>query len=261
MMDESLLCPKCDTRYTRQDLSGSLLVCPTCGFHFLMEPYERIACVADPGSFREFPLPSRESDPLGMERYQKKFETAVRETGLSESLVAGSCTIDSRSVILAIMSFSFIGGSMGVVVGEQIAHVLREGSSRKAPVIIYTSSGGVRMQEGIFALMQMAKTANAVNRLDRAGVPLFIVLCNPSSGGVLASFGMLGDVIIAEPDAFVGFSSPHLIQKTTGKKVSDGFQRSESQLHRGFVDIVAPRKDQRALLIKLLRAHAAGAYE
>lgn len=257
-MESRLTCPSCGAVRARAELIPSLLVCPACGHHFRMEPFERVQAVADPGSFAELwgDLPAR--DPIGMKGYRGKLEEAARETGLGEAAIAGTCAIDGRTVVLAVMSFSFIGGSMGSVVGEKIARAMREGLERKCPVIIYASSGGARMQEGAHSLMQMAKTASAAWLLDRARIPLFIVLCDPTSGGVTASFATLGDVIIAEPGAFVGFSGPRVIEKTVSGKLPEGLQSAERQLARGFVDGVVPRPEQRPFIARMLKAHPAG---
>jgi len=223
-----------------------------------MEPYERIAMVADPGSFTEINHAMPALDPVGMEGYRERLANAAAETGLPEAVITGLCSINARPVILAVMAFSFIGGSVGSIVGEKIAKAMIEGLERKCPVIIYASSGGARMQEGICSLMQMAKTASAAWLLDRASIPLLIVLCDPTSGGVIASFASLGDVILAEPGAFIGFSGPRVIETTINGKMPEGLQRAERQLERGFVDVIAPRAAQRDLLDRLLRAHRVG---
>lgn len=257
-METQLICPSCGAVRSRAELIPSLLVCPSCGHHFRMEPFERVQAVADPGSFVELWSDLPASDPIGMKGYREKLVNASRETGLSEAAIAGTCAIDGQAIVLAIMSFSFIGGSMGSVVGEKIARAMREGFERKCPVLIYTSSGGARMQEGAHSLMQMVKTSSAAWLLDRARIPLFIVLCDPTSGGVTASFAMLGDVILAEPGAFVGFSGPRVIEKTISGKLPEGLQSAERQLARGFVDSIVPRTEQRAFLSRMLRAHPAG---
>ena len=257
-MESRLICPSCGGARSRAELIPAFLVCPTCGHHFRMEPLERVDAVADPGSFEELwgDLPAL--DPIGMKGYREKIEEASHDTGLDEAAIAGTCAIDGRPVVLAVMSFSFIGGSMGSVVGEKIARAMREGLERKCPVLIYASSGGARMQEGAHSLMQMVKTSSAAWLLDRARIPLFIVLCDPTSGGVTASFAMLGDVILAEPGAFVGFSGPRVIEKTVSGKLPEGLQSAERQLARGFVDSVVPRSEQRAFISRMLRAHSTG---
>jgi len=257
-MNQSLHCLVCNTDHPRAELAATLFVCPSCGYHFRMEPYERVAMVADPGSFKEINHAMPSLDPVGMEGYRERLSNAAAETGLPEAVVTGVCAIKSRPVVLAVMAFSFIGGSMGSIAGEKIAKAMLEGLERKCPVIIYASSGGARMQEGIYSLMQMAKTASGAWLLDRARIPLFIVLCDPTSGGVIASFASLGDVILAEPGAFIGFSGPRVIETTINGKMPEGLQRAERQLERGFVDIIAPRAAQRDLLDRLLRAHRVG---
>ncbi|HNY21374.1 MAG TPA: acetyl-CoA carboxylase carboxyltransferase subunit beta [Treponemataceae bacterium] len=255
MPDDTLYCATCKKERTRSELASTLLVCPDCGHHFRMEPYERIATVADPGSFVEFDHDAPLKDPIGMVGYRERLAEAVKSTGLPEAVITGSCAIEGNPAIVAAMSFSFIGGSMGSVAGQKITRAMLEGVERRVPVIAFAASGGVRMQEGIHSLMQMVKTSSAAWRLDREGIPLFIVLCDPSSGGVIASFAMLGDVIIAEPGAFVGFAGPRVIEKTINRGMPEGLQRAERQLDRGFVDIIAPRGEHRELLARLMRTH------
>ena len=252
-----LRCPACDSDYSRAELIPSFLVCPSCGHHFRMEPYERLAAIADSGSFTELWRDLPPNDPLHMKGYAEKVSSAARETGLSEAVIAGTCLIDSQSAVIAVMTFSFIGGSMGTVVGERLARAMREGVEKKCPVVIFASSGGARMQEGVQALMQMVKTASAAWLLDRARVPLFVFLCDPTSGGAIASFAMLGDVIAAEPGAFVGFQGPRVIEKTISGAVPAGFQSAERQLEHGFVDCIVPRQEQRAFLSRMIKAHSA----
>jgi acetyl-CoA carboxylase carboxyl transferase subunit beta len=252
-----LRCPACDCDYSRAELIPSFLVCPSCGHHFRMEPYERLDAIADTGSFRELWRDLSPNDPLLMAGYAEKVASAARETGLSEAVIAGTCMIESQSAVIAVMSFSFIGGSIGTVVGERIARAMREGVEKNCPVVIFATSGGARMQEGVQALMQMVKTSSAAWLLDRARVPLFVFLCDPTSGGAIASFAMLGDVIAAEPGAFVGFQGPRVIEKTISGAVPAGFQSAERQLEHGFVDCIVPRSEQRAFLSRMIKAHSA----
>ena len=195
----SVSCPSCTAEISPAALDANLKVCPSCGYHFRMEPGERIAYLADPGTFVEFCRSMTSLNPISMEGYEEKLSEAGRKSNLSEAVVTGTCEIEQIPVVLALMSFSFMGGSMGSVVGEKITRAMLKGLKTRRPVIIYTTSGGARMQEGIFSLMQMAKTASAAAELDRAGIPLFMVLCDPTTGGVTASFAMLGDIAIAEP--------------------------------------------------------------
>ncbi|HPX47890.1 MAG TPA: acetyl-CoA carboxylase carboxyltransferase subunit beta [Treponemataceae bacterium] len=254
----SVSCPSCTAEISPAALDANLKVCPSCGFHFRMEPGERIAYLADPGTFVEFSRSMTSLNPISMEGYEEKLSEAGRKSNLSEAVVTGTCEIEQIPVVLALMSFSFMGGSMGSVVGEKITRAMLKGLKTRRPVIIYTTSGGARMQEGIFSLMQMAKTASASAELDRAGIPLFMVLCDPTTGGVTASFAMLGDIAIAEPGALIGFAGPRVIEGTIKQTLPDGFQRAEFQQDKGFVDLVCPRRDQRSLLVKLLKAHSGG---
>ncbi len=174
---------------------------------------------------------------------------------MKEAVVTGLCAIDGRPAILAAMSFNFMGGSMGSVVGEKICRALLRGAQERLPVIVYATSGGARMQEGIFSLMQMAKTASAAAELDKAGVPFFVVLCDPTTGGVTASFAMLADVTLAEPGALIGFAGPRVIEGTIRQKLPDGFQRAEFQLEKGFIDLIVSRGKQKGILARLIDLH------
>ncbi len=248
-------CPGCKVTYDPQSVKANLMVCPSCGHHYRMEPFDRIAYLADPGSFQETCRNMKSLNPIALEGYEDKLTEAAKKSSLAEAVITGTCSIDEVPVVLALMSFSFMGGSMGSVVGEKITRAIMLGVEKKRPVIIYATSGGARMQEGIFSLMQMAKTSSAAAELDRAGLPLFMVLCDPTTGGVTASFAMLGDINIAEPGALIGFAGPRVIEGTIKQKLPEGFQRAEFQLAKGFVDYIAPRKEQRELFIKLLKAH------
>ena len=177
------------------------------------------------------------------------------EIRMKEAVITGTCTIEGKPVILAIMSFTFMGGSMGSVVGEKVSRALLKGAEEKFPVILYATSGGARMQEGIFSLLQMSKTSSAAAELENAGIPFFTVLCNPTTGGVTASFAMLADIIIAEPGALIGFAGPRVIEGTIKQKLPEGFQKAEFQLKKGFVDIISPRKEQKKLLSRLIDFH------
>jgi len=220
-----------------------------------MEPLERIAYIADPGSFREFSANLRSLNPIDLLGYEEKLSEAEDKARMKDAVITGTCLIEGKPAILGLMSFKFMGGSMGSVVGEKVSRALLKGAEEKLPVIIYTTSGGARMQEGIFSLMQMAKTSSAAAELDKAGLPFFIVLCDPTTGGVTASFAMLADVTIAEPGALIGFAGPRVIEGTIRQSLPEGFQRSEFQLEKGFVDIISPRKEQRQLLSRLIDFH------
>lgn len=256
-MSEPVTCPSCKSQIDAETLKASLKVCPSCGHHFRMEPRERIAYLADPDSFAEFCKNMKSLNPIDMDGYEEKLSEARKKSNLSDAVITGTCTIEGMPVVLALMSFSFMGGSMGSVVGEKISRAILKGAEEKKPVIVYATSGGARMQEGIFSLMQMAKTASAAAELDRAGLPLFLVLCDPTTGGVTASFAMLGDITIAEPGALIGFAGPRVIEGTIKQTLPEGFQRAEFQLEKGFVDVISPRNEHRALFTKLLKAHRA----
>lgn len=248
-------CPQCKASHSTEEISLALLTCPSCGHHYRMEPRERIAYLADKDSFKETDENLRSLNPIELAGYEEKLSEAEEKAQTKEAIITGTCTIDGRQVVLAAMSFKFMGGSMGSVVGEKVSRALLKGAAEKLPVIIYATSGGARMQEGIFSLMQMAKTSSAAAELDKEGVPLFIVLCDPTTGGVTASFAMLGDIIIAEPGALIGFAGPRVIEGTIRQKLPDGFQRAEFQQEKGFVDIIVARKDQRKTLISLIDLH------
>jgi len=254
-VNETVVCPACKTELDKKLVAENLMVCMTCNHHFRMEPKDRIAYLADPDTFVEFCRNMTSLNPIDMEGYEEKLSEATRKSNMSDAVITGTCEIEKIPVVLALMSFSFMGGSMGSVVGEKIARAMLKGAEKKMPVIIYATSGGARMQEGIFSLMQMAKTASAAAELDRNGIPLFLVLCDPTTGGVTASFAMLGDITIAEPGALIGFAGPRVIEGTIKQTLPDNFQRAEFQMEKGFVDLIAHRKDQRQLLVKLLKAH------
>jgi acetyl-CoA carboxylase carboxyl transferase subunit beta len=250
-------CPGCGAVHDRAAVDEALKTCPSCGYHYRMEPSERIPYITDPGSFREFSANLRSLNPIDLAGYEEKLSEAEAKARMKDAVITGTCTIEGKPAILGLMSFTFMGGSMGSVVGEKVCRALLRGAEEKIPVIIYTTSGGARMQEGIFSLMQMAKTSSAAAELDKAGVPFFIVLCDPTTGGVTASFAMLADLTLAEPGALIGFAGPRVIEGTIRQTLPEGFQRAEFQLEKGFVDIIVPRKDQRRTLSALLDLHKA----
>ncbi len=234
----------------------SLGVCPSCSVHARLEPRERLAWLADAGSFTEFDDTLQSLNPIDMAGYEEKLTEAQAKASEKEAVVTGRCTIEGRPAIIALMSFRFMGGSMGSVVGEKITRAMLRGAEEGLPVFIFSTSGGARMQEGIFSLMQMAKTSAAAADLEEAGMPLFIVLCDPTTGGVTASFAMLGNVILAEPGALIGFAGARVIEGTIRQKLPEGFQRAEFQLNHGFVDAIVPRDKQRKTFAFLIDSHA-----
>lgn len=256
--DPSLLtqCPSCGAMVDKQELASRLFVCPACTYHFRLTPSERISQIVDPGSFEEFSADLKSVNPINLEGYESKLSQNMRKSDLNDAVVVGTCSIETRAAILGVMSFQFMGGSMGSVVGEKITQAILQGADTNTPVILFTASGGARMQEGIFSLMQMAKTASAAALLEETGTPLFIVLTNPTTGGVTASFAMLGDVAIAEPDALIGFAGPRVIEGTIGEKLPKDFQTAEFQTKKGFIDAVVPRSQLRKTLSFLLRTHS-----
>lgn len=251
-------CPCCQKEYPSKEISKALMCCPGCGYHYRMEPVDRIEYIADPGTFKEFSAMLSSLNPIDLAGYEEKLSEAEAKARMKEAVITGTCTIEGKEVILGLMSFKFMGGSMGSVVGEKVSRALLKGAKEKKPVILYTTSGGARMQEGIFSLMQMAKTSSAAAELDKAGVPLFNVLCDPTTGGVTASFAMLADICIAEPGALIGFAGPRVIEGTIRQKLPEGFQRAEFQLEKGFVDSITARKDQKKLLARLIDLHQPG---
>jgi len=249
------VCPDCGIAHNEKEVAAALNTCPSCGHHYRMEPMERIAYLADKGSFVEFSSNLSSLNPIELSGYEEKLSEAEASAHMKDAVITGTCRIDGKPVVLALMSFKFMGGSMGSVVGEKVSRALLKGVEEKLPVIIYTTSGGARMQEGIFSLMQMAKTSTAAAELDKAGLPFFVVLCDPTTGGVTASFAMLADVTLAEPGALIGFAGPRVIEGTIRQNLPEGFQRSEFQLDKGFVDMISPRAEQRKTLSRLIDFH------
>lgn len=255
MSTETPPCPACSAAHSDDEIAAALKTCPACGHHYRMEPDERITYLADPGSFVEIDANLRSLNPIDLAGYEEKLTEAEAKARMKEAVITGTCTMDGRPVVLGAMSFKFMGGSMGSVVGEKVSRAMLLGAEEKKPVILYATSGGARMQEGIFSLLQMAKTSSSAAELDKNGVPLFIVLCDPTTGGVTASFAMLGDVTIAEPGALIGFAGPRVIEGTIRQKLPEGFQKAEFQQDKGYVDIIVARKDQRKTLITLIDLH------
>ncbi|OQX28783.1 MAG: acetyl-CoA carboxylase subunit beta [Spirochaeta sp. LUC14_002_19_P3] len=249
------MCKECNNTISKSDLIKSLQVCPECGFHIPMHPYDRIYTIVDEGSFTEFSQELTSRNPISLNGYEEKITQAQGKSGINDAVVTGVGMIEKRRVILGVMAFHFLGGSMGSVVGEKITRAILKGADENTPVILITSSGGARMQEGIFSLMQMAKTSNAAALLDDLKVPLFIILTHPTTGGVTASFAMLGDITLAEPGALIGFAGQRVIEGTLKEKLPEGFQRSEFQLQKGFVDLIVHRTEMRKTLSLLLKTH------
>ncbi|MFP4211595.1 MAG: acetyl-CoA carboxylase, carboxyltransferase subunit beta [Alkalispirochaeta sp.] len=251
-------CPSCNRPVEEQQLALNLFVCPHCGHHYRISAVERIRTLLDGGEMGEISGDVTPMNPIDFPGYEEKLDEAREITGVDEAITTGVGRIEGRQAVFAIMSFTFLGGSMGSVVGERVARAIMYAADREMPCIIFTASGGARMQEGIFSLMQMAKTSHAAALLAEAGQPLFVVLTDPTTGGVTASFSMLGDVTLAEPNALIGFAGPRVIEGTIRQKLPQGFQRAEFQQEKGFVDMVVPRTELRSVLAYLIDTHTIG---
>lgn len=245
-------CSNCKEILYKDDLHKNYSICPNCGNHFRLSSRRRVDQIIDKGTFEEFDLKITTDNPLHMDDYVKKLETLKEKTGLDEAVKCGIGNINSEKVVLCVMDSNFMMGSMGKVVGEKIAYSIEKAIELKLPVIIFCASGGARMQEGIVSLMQMAKTSAAVKKLHKAGLLYISILTDPTYGGVTASFASLGDIILAEPNAMIGFAGPRVIKQTIGQDLPEGFQTSEFLLEHGFVDKVVNRKDMKETLYKLL---------
>jgi acetyl-CoA carboxylase carboxyl transferase beta subunit len=252
-------CPRCGSHYRDDELAAALYVCGHCGHHFPMPARARIEYFADEGSFAEEAADVRSEDPLqffDLRPYAERLAEAELNTGLGEAIVVGAATLDGRAVELAVMDFSFMGGSMGSAVGEKFSRACDSATERGTPLVAVTSSGGARMQEGILSLMQLPKTVCAVEDLHDAGVPMLVVMAHPTTAGVLASFASLGDVTIAEPGALIAFTGPRVVQQTTREKLPDDFGLAEQNLRFGHLDAIVPRPEQHAYLTRVLRLFA-----
>ena len=249
-------CKKCGRRATRQIWIKSQYVCPNCGVHLPIGGYYRLSLILDHGSFRELDADLSPQDVLGFPGYPEKLAAQSDKTGLKEAVVTATGRIDGTAVVAAVLDSRFFMGSMSTAVGEKITRAVEYATARHLPLIIFSASGGARMQEGIFSLMQMAKTSAAIERFSAKGGLYISVLTHPTTGGVTASFASLGDIMLAEPGALIGFAGPRVIEQTIGEKLPAGFQRSEFQLEHGFVDQVVPRTELRATLAQLLHLHA-----
>ncbi len=248
-------CPVCEQQVFNRQLERNLRVCPTCGHHFRMSVGERIDMLLDEGSFVERDAGLESVDPLGFvdqKPYPDRLEAAVVKTGLREAAVWGTGTIDGRRVAIGLFDFRFMGGSMGSVVGEKVARCLEAALLERIPAIVVSASGGARMQEGTLSLLQLAKTTAPLVRLDAAGIPFISILTDPTTGGVLASFASLGDVIIAEPKALIGFAGARVASGTVGEELPEGFQSAEFVFEHGLIDLVVPRAELRATLSRVL---------
>lgn len=250
-----LKCNHCREIVYRKEVERNNKVCPKCDYHFPVSVSERIAMLIDFGTFKEWDAELEPLDPLNFtdtRTYKERVKAQQQKTGRKDALVMGEGAINGRKIVLGVMDFSFMGGSMGSVVGEKISRAADRSIAGRLPLVLVTASGGARMQEGILSLMQMAKTSAAVARLGEARVPFVTILSDPTFGGVTASFAMLGDVIIAEPKALIGFAGPRVIEQTIKQQLPEGFQRSEFLLDHGMVDMIVKRKHLKETLSTLL---------
>jgi len=251
-----LKCPACEAFVYRKRLERNLRVCPECSHHFRLPARDRLAQLLDEGSFTELSVGIVAVDALGFvdsKPYPARLADSQRKTGNSEAAICGTGTIGGNPLVVAIMDFAFMGGSMGSVVGEKIARLAQRSLEKKFPLIIISASGGARMQEGVLSLMQMAKTAAVLSQLHDRAIPYVSILTNPTTGGVSASFAMLGDAILAEPGAVIGFAGPRVIRQTLGQDLPEGFQTAEFLLDRGMVDHVCHRHLLKETVGRLLR--------
>lgn len=251
-------CTACGAAIPSERWVEGLLVCPQCGFHSPIGAYQRLSMVLDPGTFRELDASLAGVDPLAFPGYGEKLEAQRRRTGLCEAAVAARGKIEGHHVVTVVLDSRFLMGSMGVAVGEKVARAAEAARKAKLPLIVFSASGGARMQEGILSLMQMAKTAATFQRFQSSGGLYIAYLTHPTTGGVTASFASLGDITLAEPGALIGFAGPRVIEQTIGETLPKGFQRAEYLEEHGFIDAVVPRTQMKHTLAQLLRLHKKG---
>ncbi len=252
-------CESCGEIIYKKELEKRLYVCPKCDYHFRIGSEQYIDLLFDKDTFEEFNANITAADPLNFKdskKYSDKYKATVKKTGMNEAVVTGTGKIEKNNVVMALMDFKFLGGSMGSVVGEKISRAADKALETKSPLIILSSSGGARMHEGILSLMQMAKTSAKLARLAKNHIPYISLLTNPTTGGTTASYAMLGDVHIAEPGALIGFAGPRVIKQTIGQDLPPGFQRSEFLQEHGFVDIIVHRHELKQRIAKLLEFFA-----
>lgn len=248
-------CDSCKEILYKEQVHDNLSVCPNCGKHFRISSRRRIKQIADEGTFEEIGEGILTKDPLKFDGYLKKIESLKEKTKIKEAVTCGKCKIEGEDAIICVMDGNFLMGSMGSAVGERITLAIEEAIERRLPLVIFCVSGGARMQEGIVSLMQMAKTSSALAKLNEEGILYISVLTDPTTGGVTASFASLGDIVLAEPDALIGFAGPRVIEQTIGERLPEGFQKSEFLLEHGFVDKIVERKDMKTTIAKLIHIH------
>ena len=248
-------CNNCKEILYKEDLKSNYSICPNCGKYFRLSARRRIKQIIDEGTFEEIDADMRTSDLLKFEGYKEKIQALQEKTKIQEAIQTGTGNINGLKVAIGVMDSNFMMGSMGSVVGEKITRLVEKAIQEKLPVILFCVSGGARMQEGIISLMQMAKTSSATAKLDEAGLLYISVLTDPTTGGVTASFASLGDIILAEPGALIGFAGPRVIEQTIKQKLPEGFQSAEFLLEHGFIDKIVERKDMKNTLYNIVKMH------
>lgn len=252
---EYLVCRKCNRKILRELVHSNLSICAYCGYLFRVPAYERIGLIADEDTFVEIDEDKKSVDPLGFPEYKAKLKKGEKASSLNDAIVCGTCQIDGHATGIAVMDSLFMMGSMGQVVGAKITNIIDKCIKNNLPLIIFCASGGARMQEGMLSLMQMSRTSIAVNKMADAGLLYVSVLTDPTTGGVTASFAMQGDIILAEPDALIGFAGPRVIKDTVNDILPEGFQRAEYLLQNGMIDRIVERKNMKNELAQILSLH------
>ena len=255
MIGKWVKCDACKEIIYKEDLHKNLSVCPNCGKHFRLSARRRIKQIADEGTFEEIGSDILTKDPLEFKGYLKKVEALKEKTKIEEAVKCGICEIEGEKAVIGVMDGNFLMGSMGGAVGERITLAIETAIKKKLPLILFCVSGGARMQEGIISLIQMAKTSSAIAKLNEEGLLYISILTDPTTGGVTASFASLGDIILAEPKALIGFAGPRVIEQTIKQKLPVGFQSSEFLLEHGFIDKIVERKDMKETIANLIRLH------
>ena len=254
-------CPACSRAVPRRELVANRYVCPLCGHHYPVGAYYRLSLILDKGTFRELDAGLASNDPLDFPGYEAKLDQARRRTGMNEGVVTATGRMGGQRVAVGAIDSRFFMGSMSAALGEKVTRLVEFADKYKLPLILFSASGGARMQEGILSLMQMAKTSAALERFSQRGGLYISVFTHPTTGGVTASFASLGDVILSEPGALIGFAGPRVIEQTIGEKLPEGFQTAEYLLEHGFLDAIVPRPRLRAALLQILKLHGKGGDE
>ena len=251
-----IYCKGCDKHVFRKNIEENLNICPSCSYHYKFKARDRIDLLIDKGSFVEFNSNIETQDPLNFPNYKEKLEKYKESTNESEAVITGYGRVNGIKTVISVMNPDFMMGSMGSIVGDKITYSIEYAAKNNLPVIICSASGGARMQEGMVSLMQMAKTSQALSKLEEKALPYISILTDTTTGGVTASFAMLGDIIISEPNTLIGFAGPRVIEQTINQKLPEGFQTSEFLLENGFIDMIVDRKRMKEVLYKVLSIHS-----